>query len=79
MPNSNSSSTKNSFSCQTLIGVVVVEKSVLTIYQTLVVLVVKKVLLIMCQTLVVVAEKSRSYNLSNSSNREKSFLQSVKL
>ena len=37
----------------------------------------------MCQTLVVVAEKSRSYNLSNSSNssssREKSFLQSVKL
>ena len=35
----------------------------------------------MCQTLVVVAEKSRSYNLSNSSSssREKSFLQSVKL
>ena len=79
VPNSNSSSTKNSFSCQTLIEAVVVEKSVLTIYQTLVVLVVKKVLLIMCQTLVVVAEKSRSYNLSNSSNREKSFLQSVKL
>ena len=34
----------------------------------------------MCQTLVVVvAEKSRSYNLSNSSNREKSLSQSVKL
>ena len=39
----------------------------------------------MCQTLVEVAEKSRSYNLSNSSSsssnssREKSFLQSVKL
>ena len=33
----------------------------------------------MCQTLVVVAEKGRSYNLSNSSNKEKSFLQCVKL
>ena len=41
----------------------------------------------MCQTLVEVAEKSRSYNLSNSSSssssssssREKSFLQSIKL
>ena len=35
----------------------------------------------MCQTLVVVIEKSRSYNVSNSSsrNRRKSFLESVKL
>ena len=37
----------------------------------------------MCQTLVVVVEKSRFYNLSNSSSssssRENSFLQSVQL
>ena len=35
----------------------------------------------MCQTLVVVVvvEKSRSYNVSNSSSRKKSFLQCVKL
>ena len=61
-PNSNSSSTKNSFSCQTLI--VVVEKK--------------------CSDNIsnsssTSSKKSRSYNLSNSSNREKSFLQSVKL
>ena len=56
VPNSNSSSTKNSFSCQTLIVVEVVEKNLLTIYQTYS----KKVALTMCQTLVVVVEKSRS-------------------
>ena len=57
--------------CQTLVVVVVVEK---------------QVVLTICQTLVVVvevAEKGRSYNLSNSSSssssRKRSFLQSVKL
>ena len=52
--------------------------------QTLVVVVEKQVVLTICQTLVVVvevAEKGRSYNLSNSSSssRKRSFLQSVKL
>ena len=67
--------------CQTLVVLVVVEKSrsynLSNSSSSR-----KKVVLAICQTLVVVAEKGRSYNVSNSSSsssREKSFLQCVKL
>ena len=65
VPNSNSSSTKNSFSCQTLIVVVVEKKCSDNI----------------SNSSSTSSKKSRSYNVSNSSSssREKSFLQSVKL
>lgn len=65
VPNSNSSSTKNSFSCQTLIVVVVEKKCSDNI----------------SNSSSTSSKKSRSYNVSNSSSssRKKSFLQSIKL
>ena len=59
-------STKNSFSCQTLIVVVVVQKKCSENISN------------SCSTS---SKKSRSYNVSNSSSssRKKSFLQSIKL
>ena len=66
VPNSNSSSTKNSFSCQTLIVVVLVEK---------------KCSDNISNSSSTSSKKSRSYNVSNSSrsSRKKLFLQSIKL
>ena len=65
VPNSNRSSTKNSFSCQTLIVVVVEKKCSGNI----------------SNSSSTSSKKSRSYNVSNSSSssRKKSFLQSIKL